>query len=245
MMKRRIIAAVAAILLAAVGAVALFAYVNRADQRAMAGMQTTQVLVVKEPIAKGTPVDQLTPNQVTSKELPKTAVVPGAVTSLNQLNGLVATADLQPGEQVIAPRFAAAETLTNARSAPVPKGLQEIALQLDSQRVLGANLVPGDTVGVFLTVGQDPDRKTHLTAHKVLVSRVQGGLAPVPVEGKSVDQAAPLPEATSVMVTLAVTAAQAEKIVFAAETGNVWLSHEPADADQNGTTIITEGNALQ
>jgi pilus assembly protein CpaB len=244
-MKRRIIAAVAAVLLAAVGAVAVFAYVNRADNRAMAGMEPTQVLVVKEPIIKGTPADQLTDKQVGTKELPQTAVVPGAVSNLDQLSGLVATADLQPGEQVIAPRFAAAETLTNAQSAPVPKGLQELSLQLDSQRVLGANLVPGDTVGVFLTVGQKPTRETHLVAGKVLVSRVQGGLPPVPADDTSTDQAAPLPETTSVMVTVAVTAAQAEKIVYASLDGDVWLSLETKDDNENATKIINEGNALQ
>ena len=118
--------------------------------------------------------------------------------------------------------------------------MQELSLQLDSKRVLGASLVPGDTVGVFLTVGQSPNRKTHLVAAKVLVSRVQGGLAPVPADAKSTDQAAPLPDASSVMVTLAVTAAQAEKIVFTAENGSIWLSDQTADDDETGTKIITE-----
>ena len=37
------------------------------------------------------------------------------------------------------------------------------------------------------------------------------------------------------MVTLAVTAAKAEKIVFAAENGTIWLSNEPTDAVATGT----------
>ena len=45
-MIRRVLAAVAAILLAAIGALVLVTYVGNADQRAMAGMQTTEVLVV-------------------------------------------------------------------------------------------------------------------------------------------------------------------------------------------------------
>jgi pilus assembly protein CpaB len=244
-MKRRIIAAVAAVLLAAVGAVGIFAYVSRADQRAMAGQQTAEVLVITKPVPKGATPAEMT-KSVTSKLLPQTAIVPGAVDSLTKIgDGLVTTADLQPGEQVLGSRFADPATLINANSAPVPKGLQELSLQLDSQRVLGANLVPGDTVGVFLTIGVKPDRKTHLVAAKVLVSRVQGGLAPAPATDKSTAQAAPLPDTTSVMVTLAVTAPQAEKIVHAAEDGNVWLSHETADDNETGTTTINDGNVLQ
>ena len=243
-MKRRIIAAVAAVLLAAVGAVGIYAYVHAADQRAMAGQEPIKVLVVTKPVPKGTTPIEMAP-LVTSKMLPRSAVVPGAVDSLSGVGeGLVVTTDLQPGEQVLSSRFADPTTLTTIKSAPVPKGLQEVSLQLDSKRVLGASLVPGDTVGVFLTVGETP-RKTHLVAAKVLVSRVQGGLAPVPASGKSTDQAPPMPDASSVMVTLAVTAAQAEKIVYTAEDGDIWLSLETADDNENGTKITHEGNALQ
>ena len=71
-MKRRIFAAVAALLMAAVGAVQLYSYVQRADQRAMAGLETSEV-VVEEPIAEGTPADQLT-ELLGTKTLPAMAV---------------------------------------------------------------------------------------------------------------------------------------------------------------------------
>ena len=38
------------------------------------------------------------------------------------------------------------------------------------------------------------------------------------------------------MVTLAVTAADAEKVVYAAEHGTIWLSNEPTDAVATGTS---------
>ncbi|GAA3639263.1 Flp pilus assembly protein CpaB [Microlunatus ginsengisoli] len=251
-MKRRILAAVAALVLAAVGATTLYLYVHRADQRAMAGLQTAQVLVVEKPIAKGTPADQLT-RQVASKELPATAIAPGSVTSLDQVKGLVATADLQPGEQVLASRFANAATMTDGQSAPVPKGLQEVSVQLDQQRALGGNIVPGDTVGVFFSIEVEyPNNKanpkddlTHLTFHRVLVTRVQGGLAPVAHSTDAGSAPAPMPEGQSVMVTLAVTAPQAEKIVFTAEKGSIWLSKENADADPSGAQIVREEGLYQ
>ena len=105
---------------------------------------------------------------------------------------------------------------------------------LDSQRALGGNLAPGDTVGVFFSV----DGRTHLGLHDVLVSRVQGGLEAAPSEKSSDKTPAPLPE-TSVMVTLAVSAAHAEKVVHAAENGTIWLSNEPTDAVAIGTSVVT------
>jgi pilus assembly protein CpaB len=44
------------------------------------------------------------------------------------------------------------------------------------------------------------------------------------------------------MVTLAVTAAQAEGVVFGAEHGTLWLSLEPDGAAVDGTDVITPDN---
>ena len=232
-MKRRIFAAVAALLMAAVGAVQLYSYVQRADQRAMAGLETSEVLVVEAPIAEGTPADQLT-ESLGTKTLPAMAVAPGAATDLDQLTGLVANTALQPGEQVITARFSDPAALDEGATRPVPKGMQEVSLMLDSQRALGGNLAPGDTVGVFFSV----DGRTHQGLHDVRVSRVQGGLEAAPAEESSDETPAPLPE-SGVMVTLAVSAANAEKVVHAAEHGTIWLSNEPTDAVAIGTRAIT------
>ena len=105
---------------------------------------------------------------------------------------------------------------------------------LDSQRALGGNLAPGDTVGVYFSVGD----RTHQGLHDVRVSRVQGGLDAAPAEESSDETPAPLP-ATGVMVTLEVSAADAKKAVHAAEHGTIWLSNEPTDAVATGTRAIT------
>ncbi|MGH9188690.1 MAG: hypothetical protein ACRD0Q_01435, partial [Acidimicrobiales bacterium] len=41
------------------------------------------------------------------------------------------------------------------------------------------------------------------------------------------------------LVTLALDGPAAERVVFAAEHGTVWLSYEPLGADEGGTKIIT------
>lgn len=239
-MTRRIVAALGAVLLAAVGAVLVLAYVGAADQRAMAGMETATVLTVAEPVAEGTPAEQLG-ELVTTAEVPRTAVAAGTVSSLEEIAGLVATTDLVPGEQVLAGRFADPASLVSPDHVEVPDGMHEVSVLLDSQRVLGSNLAAGDTVGVFVTRSGE----THLALHKVLVTRVQGGLtAPVTEDAAAESAPAPVPQG-SVMVTLAAAAPDAERLVWAAENGGIWLSSEPADAPEGGTRIVNEGSVFQ
>ena len=58
-MRRRLLAAFAALVLALVGTVVLVAYVRAADARALAGVRTVDVLVVRQPVAEGTPAADL------------------------------------------------------------------------------------------------------------------------------------------------------------------------------------------
>lgn len=238
-MHRRLVAAIAAIMLAVVGAVLLTSYVAAADRRAMAGLETTQVLVVAEPVAAGTQAADIA-ELVALEELPAKAVAPGALTSLDEVDGQTVSTDLEPGEQLLASRFATPEPDSGPE---VPQGMHEVSVLLESQRVIGSDLLAGDTVAVYIT----KNSQTHLSLHKVLVTRVQGGLTPPePTEESAEPQPAPTPApAGSVMVTLALSAPDAEKVVWAQEHGSVWLSLEPTDAPEKGTRVVTEENVYE
>lgn len=235
-MKARWIGAVVAVVMAVLGSWVLLSYVQRADERALAGTRTVEVLVVEELVAAGTPAEEL-PDLVTSSSIPVNLVVPGRVESIDQLAGLVATVDLQPGEQLLASRFAAVVDAAAAEIVEVPTSLQELTISLEPQRALGGSLLAGSTVGVFVSGDPEvPGPTTHLTLHKVLVTRVQSGDGPL---GAAQDETLELPLPSSVLVTLAVTSAQAEQVVFGAEHGRVWLSLEPETADESGTGVLT------
>jgi pilus assembly protein CpaB len=234
-MKRRVLAVLLSLLLAAVGGFLILSYAGNSDRRAMSDMQPVDVLVATKPIAKGTSTSDIV-GAVKMRPLPAIALAPGAVTSLAEIVGRVTTVDIEPGEQLMASRFVDPATLADS-PVPVPAGMQQISFKLDSQRVLGGDLKAGATVGVFLSAGDKPAGVTHLALHKVLVTKVQGGAPP---EGG--DTPANPAGDTSLLVTLATTAANAERIVFAAEYGSIWLSSEPANALVNGTRPITEKN---
>ena len=226
------------------GSLVLLAYVRGADARALAGARPVEVLVVDLPVPAGTAGDELA-DFVTTETVPAVAALDGRVTDLADLSGRVATVDLLPGEQLIAGRFARPEDRQAAGTVAVPAGLQEISVLLEPQRAVGGRLAAGDTVGVFVSAAFEAGPTTHAVLHSVLVTQVQGAPAPAAPgsEGdpETASAGAPAPS-SSLMVTLAVTAAQAEAVVFGVEHGTLWLSSEPAGAQTSGTEIVGPAN---
>src|SRR6476661_5279010 len=163
-MRRRLLAASAALVLFVLGTVVLLAYVRGADARAFAGAQPVQVLVVDRLVPAGTSGDGLA-GFVRTDTVPAKAAVDGRVTDLTELTGLVASTDLEPGEQLLASRFQKPGDVQAAGTVAVPKGLQEVSILLEPQRAVGGRLAAGDTVGVYLSQGQSVGQ-THAVLHR-------------------------------------------------------------------------------
>ena len=247
-MNRRILAAVLALGLALVATVVLVSYVRAADDRALAGVQTTSVLVVTRPVPEGTPAGELA-DSVRLEQVPAKVAATGSVRDLDDLGDRVATVALQPGEQLLASRFADASTLLPEGTVAVPPGDQEISILLEPQRAVGGRLAAGDEIGVFISMElEDSNGKrigtTHATLHGVLVTQVQGA----PSQGAPGDDdvtetaAGGGAPSDSLLITLALPARDAERVIFGMEHGTVWLSNQPEGADNSGTTVITQGN---
>jgi pilus assembly protein CpaB len=242
---RRLLAALAALLLLVVGTVVLLAYVSGADARALAGVRTVQVLVADKRIPEGTSGDALD-GLVRTETVPVKTAIAGRVVNLASLSGRVATVDILPGEQLLFSRFAKPGDLQASGTVKVPAGLQEVSVLLEPQRAVGGRLAAGDTVGVVVSqTDQAGVAATHAVLHKVLVTQVQGAPAPVDPAAAKEDPATAsagtgAPSA-SLMITLAVSAAQAEAVVFGVEHGTIWLSLEPDGAQTGGTDVVTPG----
>lgn len=228
-MQRRIIAAVAAVVLAGIGAVLLYTYVNAADTRAMANMATTPVLVATKTIPAGTSGANITPF-VETKQLPKVAVGPNPVVDTSKITDLVTTTDVQAGEQVLLSRFAE-PNVTSTGEIEVPSDLQQLTVQLEPARVIGTNLSAGDKVGLYISVEVNQVALTKLALRDVLVTNIQG--APTTPDDKG--DSAP---SSDVLVTLAISPKAAGEVVWGAEFGKLWLGLEPKDGDHSSTNII-------
>jgi len=237
--RRRLLAAFAALVLLVIGTAVLVSYVRGADARALAGARSVEVLVVEDVIPQGTPASELA-GLVRVEVLPVKAALEGRVTDLADLAGRVAAVDLQPVEQLLGSRVERPDDLQVPGTVAVPAGLQEVSVLLDPQRAIGGRLAAGDTVGVVVSMSTPA---THTVLHQVLVTQVQGAPAPPTADdGTETASAGTAAPSATLMITLAVSAGQAEAVVFGMEHGTVWLTLEPADADISGTDVITPGN---
>lgn len=258
-MNRRAIGFIAAVVLAAFGTFVLLTYVRSAEDRALAGEQTVEVLVARAAIDKGAPAESLA-SLVERERVPAKVRAQGSVADLDDLEGKVAAVDVLPGEQIVNARFVTPEQLVAQSEVEVPDGFHEVTVSLEPQRVIAGQLLPGETVGVFMSFdgaggggsqaaegGDDPAKSetntTHLTLHKVLVTNVQTDTRSQ-VEEAPNDPANPRPKPVpggNLFVTFALDAPSAERLIFAAEFGRIWLSAEPANAPEDGTTIQDRG----
>lgn len=256
-MKSRLVAGLAAVVLAIIGAVLTFSYAQGADQRAVQNLDPVDVLVVKTAVPAGTPVESLKAS-VALEKLPGTAVAKSALKTLDDSAGKVTSIGLVVGEQLVSERLVAPEDLTSPGSVQVPAGMQEVSFQVEPQRVVGGRIAAGDHVGIFISMAKGgieakPDKETtQLAIPKVLVTAVQR--APE----AAAKSAAPSGSATSgtnptdtalptgsLLLTVAVSDIDASKIVFASEYASIWLSKEPLNAADNGPKIIQPGEVYR
>ena len=228
-MKSRLLGGLAALLLAVVGAVLLFVYVQGASARAQAGLEPVNVLVVSEQVPAGTKSSDLA-GKVRSEAIPKSAVPVGALTTLEQQEGKVTAVALQPGEQLLAARLVNPRDLAPG-TVPVPDGLEEVTLLLAPERILGGRLEAGDTVTIYSSFDKE-DGQTGLLFHDVLITAVQKA----PTDSKnnpgagSSGQAVEMPNG-SAFITFARSDADASKLIYSSEFGKIWL------AKQTNTTV--------
>ena len=238
-MKRRVTGIAGAVVLALVGTLILVAYVQSAKSNASASTKLTSVLVVTKTINRGTAASAIG-GSVKAEQVPGNLKASSAVSDIGALKGLVASADLEPGEQVLSSRFVTPQA---AASALAPPDKLRVTVSLEGQRVIGGQIKAGDTVAVLLSFSRVDDTKfTHLTLHQVLVTDVQ-------TDGSQGSKSTAVGSSSgptgNLLITLALDAPSVEKVVFAAEWGKIWLAQEPSTAPQDGTKVVDLGNVYQ
>ncbi|MDR6638088.1 RcpC/CpaB family pilus assembly protein [Paenarthrobacter nitroguajacolicus] len=255
-MKTRLLGGIAALLLAVIGTVLLVTYVQGADKRAQEGLDPVSVLVVKERIPAGTKAEEIQ-SKVKVETLPQSAVAPGTISALTDQTGKVTSADLQPGEQLLGMKLVSPKELAPG-TVPVPEGLQESTFVLSPERILGGRIEAGDTVTVYASFKVDDaiaaganlpagltgwKNFTELLYHDVLVTAVQQA-APDAEKSAGADKGVALPNG-SAYVTVALSDANASKMVFGAEFGTLWLSKQNEKTAKSDPPTTTFGGLLQ
>lgn len=266
-MRRRIIALVAALLLAGIGTFVLIGFVQSAEDRATAGQELVTVYVVLLDIEQGTEGSEVG-ESIIAEERPVSTRPVNAITDPASLVGLVANADLFVGEVLVDSRWVPPSEADlrrddlPTRRVATPTGHLEIPIRFATEQALGGIIDAGDTVAVIASFDAyaPPDAEivegngdliaipdsadtevkievqaTHIILHHALVIEVQAEANPTfsSEEGQAV-----LVPKTGFIVTFALEPADVERLVFAAQYGQLWLANQTSD-DTGPTDIVT------
>jgi len=235
-MKSRLLAGLAALVLAIAGTLMLVNYVSNADRRAQESLDPVDVVVVDTPVPAGTKVEDLAAH-VRVRSIPGAAKADGALTSLEGSSGQVTSVALEPGEQLLASRLVDPSQQTTPGAVEVPDGMQEVTVLLPPESVVGGTLRAGDLVGLYVTQ-TDPASQlasTQLVFDKVLVTAVQQA----PSSSGTTDEGTSAVPSGSSFVTLARNSTDSAKIILSARVGNIWLTKQTAKTPASDRTPVS------
>lgn len=152
-MKRRIIAVIAALVLAVVGFGLVFSYVHGADARAVESQHPVTAFVVKKLVPAGTSLEQAeSQGMIAATKVAQSGRPAGVLSAVDRSNqGLVATTDIQPGEFVMSARFGTSPV--SQKAIGVPNGKVAIAVQLTDPQRVGQFITPGSHIVIYATHG--------------------------------------------------------------------------------------------
>lgn len=205
---------------------AMFAYVNGANQTADAGEPRGPVLVAKAAIPLNT---RLLADQVSVETRPSRYIPEGALTNPELALGRMTKIEIAAGEPILDNKLFVAGEEAQA-VLPVPPGMRAITVAVDEVVGVAGFVQPGMTVDVVSTMDVDSQTVTKFLLQKVKVlACAQEAQRKDDSEAKVVSSA-----------TLAVSPADAEKLILAADRGKIRLAMrdqaELGDAKTAGAT---------
>ncbi len=225
---------VLAFALATLAALLTTFYVSNYKRSVQQGEENVRVFVASKDIAAGTSgADAVKTGLLEPREVARRSVVPGAISSADQLGDRIAAEDVYAGEQVSLRRFrpveergVRAELKGNQRAVQVPG---------DANQLLAGTLKDGDRVDVLANLkasrGDLEVNATRVVLRDLLVLRASGGELASEKLGATTEGYA---------VQLAVTDTQAQKLFFVTKNGDWALQLRPVvDASDSPESVET------
>lgn len=264
MARRRSLAVLFAVALAVFGAVLVLVYARSADARALQGQKVVEAYVATKDIPAGTNAKTaLDRGWLRQESFAQKGVPEGALTDVAGPVALqVATTDIAAGEIVLARRFG--DQQLGKAAVTVPEGMVAVTVQLTDPARIGPFLTPGSKIAVYDSynardhrtaasgpagdkLNQDKDA-VHVT--RVLLSSVEVlGVGDTTVAGSlsSGGQDASAQKVPTALVTVAVSPADAQRLVHATQTGTLYAAllgagaQVPAGQSVLDTTLFPGG----
>jgi len=211
-MRRQGLLLIGGLVLGLVGAGLVFVYVRGAGSGG-GSTETRPVYVAESVIQAGTPATAIT-GLVTTTDVATNLAPEGAVVDLNQVSGLFTHEEIQPGETLMQTMFSTAGT-TETGDLAIPQSHEAISVTAPMPNAVAQYPAPGDRVSIYAT-------KHEVTA------KILSNVLILAIEPRNGQSAQRLAGGTSEpLFVLALAPEDAAKLIFAKETGKIWMTLVP------------------
>ncbi len=231
-----------AVALALVAGLLTVFYVTNYKKDVRSAESSVTVYVAAKDVPSGTPGEEIAADGfLTQQAIAKRSVTPGAISSPEQLAGLVASGEIYAGEQVTTRRFSTEET--RGIRAQITGTERAVSVAGNKQQTLAGTLKAGDHVDVIASWNVPEAIQNHVSRvilRDILVLEVPAAT--------STDQKLTEPGEGGNAVMLALTDAQSQKMFWMVQNGAWALALRPPakDADspnsaEGSLTILKDG----
>ena len=255
-MGRRVLAIFAAAVIALIGVASVLFYARGADARAVAAQQPKDAYVATGVVTSGMPLkDAVRSGLITKTAVAAKGLPAGALTTVTDSNSnLLALTDIQPGEFVLEARFGT--TPAGTKAIQVPAGMVAVSVQLSDPARVGTFVTPGTHIAIFdsyeiKAIGADAKAKelndAELKGTSVLLDDVlviaMGDTALTPgTQGQAKSGEDAPAAAPSFLVTVAVTPANAARLIHGINTGTLYAALRGADVKMTNIARVDDTN---
>ncbi len=237
-MGRRTFLLIAALVVAALGTVLIFLYVNNLKNEVNDGAQLVEVLVATQQVTPGTTAaDASNDGAFETDSVPKSTVPDGVLSDISVVSDQVALAPIFPGQQILAQMFGDPGSISAGLS--VPRNKLAMSVQLgDPERVAGF-VVPGSDVTIFWTNG--PETMVIIAEVNVLATGATTLATQVTTDETGESTTSEIPQA---ILTLATDQKQAQRIINGQANGELYFGLLGPDT-KTRTGVITTPEDLR
>lgn len=226
-----------AIGLAVVAMLLVLLYVTNYKRSVQHSAADVQVFVANHDIATGTPGSEIVAkHELHAVSVARRNVVPGAISSTDQVKSLVLSQPIYAGEQVTVRPFA--DVAAQGVRAHLRGSMRAVEITGDSTQLLGGTLKAGDHVDLLANLRIDPNSNNYAT--KIVVRNIPVLSSPDETVTSKVASAGGQGQES---VILELSDAQSQKLFFAVKNGDWTLALRPviaaADNHTHADTVLT------
>ena len=232
--KRPPIVLFSGLVLGLLGAALVMGYVRNVEARAGADEEMTTVLVASGAIPTGLAAGDAAA-MATVEKVPARFARPGAIASLDEVEGQFTVRRVEAGETLSARDFASAATTAGALAIPAGREAMAVAVSIDGG--VGRYPRPGDKVSVYATFKQGTATTQKILSDIQVLATQPAGSATGRLEPGQTDAAA---SGSQLVYLLAVTPDEATHLVHGKQTGEIWLTLVPEGQGSPPVAEVTD-----